>query len=152
MVRHRLTRHHSYESAATNGFDVVLIDTAGRMQNNRPLMQSLAKVRSLDIRTECKQLVALNSPQKLVFVGEALVGNEAVDQLSQFNKSLLDVGCPRRIDGIILTKFDTIDDKVGAALSMTYTARAPIIFLGTGQTYTDLRKMDAPSVMRSLMK
>ncbi|KAJ9085995.1 hypothetical protein DSO57_1008782 [Entomophthora muscae] len=89
--------------AQKNGFDVVLIDTAGRMQNNVSLMKALAK------------LVADNQPDKVIFVGEALVGNEAVDQLSKFNQALADfsgAAVPRRIDGIILTKFDTIDDKV----------------------------------------
>ena len=42
---------------------------------------------------------------------------------------------PRLIDGIVLTKFDTIDDKVGAAISMSYTAGQPIVFVGTGQSY-----------------
>ncbi|KAL8277416.1 hypothetical protein RQP46_010138 [Phenoliferia psychrophenolica] len=114
------------------GFDVVLIDTAGRMQDNEPLMRALAK------------LVTVNNPDKIVFVGEALVGNEAVDQLTKFNRSLRDFSAgsnPRGIDGMILTKFDTIDDKVGAALSMTYVTGQPILFVGTGQTYSDLRSL-----------
>ncbi|KAJ2544162.1 hypothetical protein EV175_005916, partial [Coemansia sp. RSA 1933] len=87
---------------AAGGFDAVLIDTAGRMQDNEPLMRALAK------------LVSLNSPDKILFVGEALVGNEAVDQLHKFNRALRDFSGharPRHIDGIILTKFDTIDDR-----------------------------------------
>ncbi|KAJ2626443.1 hypothetical protein GGF44_005034, partial [Coemansia sp. RSA 1694] len=128
---------------ATNSFDVVLIDTAGRMQDNEPLMRALAK------------LVSVNSPDKIMFVGEALVGNEAVDQLEKFNQALRDFSGqskPRHIDGIILTKFDTIDDRVGAALSMTYTTGQPIIFVGTGQTYTDLRKMNVSQVIRTLLR
>ncbi|KAI9208885.1 SRP54-type protein [Polychytrium aggregatum] len=128
--------------AKTNGFDVVLIDTAGRMQDNEPLMRALAK------------LVSVNSPDKILFVGEALVGNEAVDQLSKFNQALKDFSGQqhaRQIDGIILTKFDTIDDKVGAALSMTYVTGQPILFVGTGQTYTDLRKMNVKSIVNSLL-
>ncbi|KAI9091888.1 SRP54-type protein [Phlyctochytrium arcticum] len=128
--------------AKQNGFDVVLIDTAGRMQDNEPLMRALAK------------LVTVNMPDKVVFVGEALVGNEAVDQLTKFNQALKDfsgVPEPRQIDGMILTKFDTIDDKVGAALSMTYTTGQPILFVGTGQTYTDLRKMNVKSIVNSLL-
>ena len=123
-------------------FDVVLIDTAGRMQNNEPLMRALAK------------LVAVNDPDKVIFVGEALVGNEAVDQVSKFNQALIDFSGkadPRLIDGMILSKFDTIDDKVGAALSMTFTTGKPIFFVGTGQTYTDLRKMNVKSVVNSLL-
>ncbi|KAJ1799978.1 hypothetical protein LPJ59_001447 [Coemansia sp. RSA 2399] len=128
---------------AANGFDVVLIDTAGRMQDNEPLMRALAK------------LVSVNSPDKILFVGEALVGNEAVDQLQKFNQALRDFSGqsnPRHIDAIILTKFDTIDDRVGAALSMTYTTGQPIVFVGTGQTYTDLRKMNVAQVIRALLR
>ncbi|KAJ2005873.1 hypothetical protein H4R26_001715 [Coemansia thaxteri] len=128
---------------AANAFDVVLIDTAGRMQDNEPLMRALAK------------LVSVNSPDKIMFVGEALVGNEAVDQLQKFNQAMRDFSGqskPRHIDGIILTKFDTIDDRVGAALSMTYTTGQPIIFVGTGQTYTDLRKMNVGQVIRALLR
>lgn len=84
--------------AKKQGFDVVLIDTAGRMQDNEPLMRALAK------------LVAVNNPDKIIFVGEALVGNEAVDQLTRFDRSLKDfsgVSKPRGLDGMLLTKFDT---------------------------------------------
>lgn len=84
--------------------DICLVDTAGRMQDNEPLMRALAK------------LIKVNQPDLVLFVGEALVGNEAVDQLTKFNQALADhsnMTQPRLIDGIILTKFDTIDDKVG---------------------------------------
>ncbi|KAJ9120892.1 hypothetical protein QFC22_002827 [Naganishia vaughanmartiniae] len=121
------------EGTKAHQFDVVLVDTAGRMQDNEPLMRALAK------------LVAVNAPDKIIFVGEALVGNEAVDQLSKFDRALRDFtssastgssgtkGKARGIDGMILTKFDTIDDKVGAALSMTYITGQPILFVGCGQ-------------------
>ncbi|KAJ1985537.1 hypothetical protein H4R33_003978 [Dimargaris cristalligena] len=128
--------------AKNNQYDVVLVDTAGRMQDNEPLMRALAK------------LVSVNDPDKIIFVGEALVGNEAVDQLKKFNQALKDfsgLARPRHIDGIILTKFDTIDDKVGAALSMTYTTGQPILFVGTGQTYTDLKNMKISHVVQSLL-
>ncbi|KAF9174425.1 hypothetical protein BGX21_005070 [Mortierella sp. AD011] len=130
-------------SAKMTGHDVVLIDTAGRMQDNDPLMRALAK------------LVTVNNPDKIIFVGEALVGNEAVDQLTKFNAALKDfsgLANPRHIDGMILTKFDTIDDKVGAALSMTYTTGQPILFVGTGQTYTDLKNMKVSHVVASLLR
>jgi signal recognition particle receptor subunit alpha len=99
----------SLVAAKENGYDVVLIDTAGRMQDNEPLMRALAK------------LVTVNNPDKIVFVGEALVGNEAVDQLSKFDRSLKDFsaaafgvrGKARGIDGMILTKFDTIVSRFG---------------------------------------
>ncbi|KAG5269736.1 hypothetical protein AALO_G00205530 [Alosa alosa] len=129
--------------ARNQGFDVVLVDTAGRMQDNAPLMTALAK------------LIAVNTPDLVLFVGEALVGNEAVDQLVKFNQALADHSMsdrPRLIDGIVLTKFDTIDDKVGAAISMTYITGQPIVFVGTGQTYHDLRSLNARAVVSALMK
>ncbi|KXS11660.1 SRP54-domain-containing protein [Gonapodya prolifera JEL478] len=129
--------------ATANAFDVVLVDTAGRMQDNEPLMRALAK------------LVTMNSPDKIIFVGEALVGNEAVDQLTKFNRALRDfsgVQNPRQIDGIILTKFDTIDEKVGAALSMTYITGQPILFVGTGQTYTDLKRLNVRAIVQTLLR
>ncbi|XP_041470716.1 signal recognition particle receptor subunit alpha-like [Lytechinus variegatus] len=124
-------------------FDVVLIDTAGRMQDNEPLMRALSK------------LIKVNRPDLVLFVGEALVGNEAVDQLTKFNRALADFSDsddPRLIDGIVLTKFDTIDDKVGAAISMTYTTGQPIVFVGTGQTYRDLRNLNVQAVVNALLK
>lgn len=129
--------------AKHEGRDVVLVDTAGRMQDNEPLMRALAK------------LVNMCKPDLVVFVGEALVGNDAVDQLSRFNQALADLSdqaMPRLIDGIILTKFDTIDDKVGAAISMTYTTGQPILFVGVGQTYKDMRRMNVKMLIKALLK
>ena len=89
-------------------------------------------------------------------MGEALVGNEAVDQVTKFNQALIDhAGLqtnPRVIDGIVLTKFDTIDDKVGAAISMTYTTDKPIVFVGIGQKYQDLKTINADVVTEALLK
>lgn len=56
------------------------------------------------------------------------------------------------IDGIVLTKFDTIDDKVGAAVSMVYTTGIPVVFVGVGQHYTDLRKMNVDTIVKALLK
>ncbi|KAJ1410341.1 SRP/SRP receptor, N-terminal [Sesbania bispinosa] len=131
------------QEASRNGSDVVLVDTAGRMQDNEPLMRALSK------------LIYLNNPDLVLFVGEALVGNDAVDQLSKFNQKLADLSTtpnPRLIDGILLTKFDTIDDKVGAALSMVYISGAPVMFVGCGQSYTDLKKLNVKSIVKTLLK
>jgi len=123
--------------------DVVLVDTAGRMQDNEPLMKALAK------------LVGVNEPDLVLFVGEALVGNEAVDQLTKFNRALEEFGTgknPRGIDGIFLTKFDTVDEKVGAAISMVYTTGQPIVFVGIGQKYSDLKVLNVPRIVSILLK
>ncbi|KAG6673348.1 hypothetical protein I3842_16G107900 [Carya illinoinensis] len=112
------------QEATHNGSDVVLVDTASRMQDNEPLMRALSK------------LIYLNNPDLVLFVGEALVGNDAVDQLSKFNQKLANLSTsarPRLINGILFTKFDAIDDKVvtlqtariGAALSMVYISGQP---------------------------
>eukprot|EP00928_Gymnodinium_smaydae_P061657 TRINITY_DN45691_c0_g1_i1.p1 TRINITY_DN45691_c0_g1~~TRINITY_DN45691_c0_g1_i1.p1 ORF type:complete len:634 (+),score=211.44 TRINITY_DN45691_c0_g1_i1:69-1904(+) len=134
---------HAIAHAQQNGHDVVLVDTAGRMQDNEPLMRALAK------------LVAVNRPDLVLFVGEALVGNDAIDQVTKFNRSLVDFSHdqknPRGIDGMLLTKYDTVDDKVGAALSMVYVTGQPIVFVGTGQKYTHLRKMQAKEVVKTLL-
>lgn len=131
------------KAAQREGMDVLLVDTAGRMQDNEPLMRALSN------------LINLNQPDLVLFVGEALVGNDAVDQLTKFNRRLADLApgpSPHLIDGIVLTKFDTIDEKVGAALSMVYTSGAPIMFVGCGQTYVDLKRLNAKSVVHSLLK
>eukprot|EP00920_Eleutheroschizon_duboscqi_P032512 GHVT01078523.1.p1 GENE.GHVT01078523.1~~GHVT01078523.1.p1 ORF type:complete len:619 (-),score=159.27 GHVT01078523.1:725-2581(-) len=128
--------------AAKEHFDVVLVDTAGRMQDNEPLMRALAK------------LVAVNQPDLVLFVGEALVGNDAVDQLRKFHLALIDFSSasdPRTVDGILLTKFDTVDENVGAALSMVYVTGQPIVFVGTGQKYTNLRKLRPAAVVKALL-
>jgi signal recognition particle receptor subunit alpha len=102
----------AFQEACRSKSDVVLVDTAGRMQDNEPLMRALSNI---------------NSPNLVLLVGEALVGNDAVDQITKFDQKLADLSTSanaRLIDGILLTKFDTIDDKVGAALSMVYISGA----------------------------
>jgi signal recognition particle receptor subunit alpha len=107
--------------ARRDGLNVVLIDTAGRMQHNEPLMRALAK------------LITLNKPDLVLFVGEALVGNDAVDQVGEFNRCLADMSDspnPRLIDAIVLTKFDTIDGSCGRTTSSAHRQKisAPIAF------------------------
>eukprot|EP00388_Colpodella_angusta_P000622 GDKJ01002180.1.p1 GENE.GDKJ01002180.1~~GDKJ01002180.1.p1 ORF type:complete len:587 (+),score=137.94 GDKJ01002180.1:46-1806(+) len=126
--------------AKKEGFDVVLIDTAGRMQDNEPLMRALGK------------LVSVNKPDLVLFVGEALVGNDAIDQLVKFNATLRDLcNPPRNVDGMVLSKFDTVDDKVGAALTMVATTGQPVVFVGTGQKYPHLRKLQVSQVVEALL-
>ncbi|CAD5196918.1 unnamed protein product [Musa acuminata subsp. malaccensis] len=139
-----IVANEAIQEAKRNNSDVVLVDTAGRMQDNEPLMRALSK------------LINLNNPDLVLFVGEALVGNDAVDQLTKFNQKLADLSMvpnARLIDGILLTKFDTIDDKVvGAALSMVYVSGAPVMFVGCGQSYTDLKKLNIKSIVKTLLK
>jgi fused signal recognition particle receptor len=103
--------------------DVVLVDTAGRMQTNANLMDEMKKIKRVA------------KPHLMVFVGDSLAGNDAIEQARAFDAA---VG----IDAIILTKIDA-DAKGGAALSIAYTIKKPIAFLSTGQEYEDLIKFDS---------
>jgi fused signal recognition particle receptor len=104
--------------AKAHGINVVLIDTAGRMQTNQNLMNELAKI---------KRVV---QPDLTVLTLDSLIGNDAVMQAEEFHKSI-------GVDSTILTKVDA-DIKGGSALSVIYVTQKPILFIGTGQTYKDL--------------
>lgn len=128
--------------ATKKRIDAVLVDTAGRMQDNQPLMKELAR------------LVKLNKPNLVVFIGEALVGNGAVDQITKFNKALNEESTPDftpQIDAILLSKFDTVDDKVGTALSLVYSTSKPILFVGVGQKYPNLKELNVNTVVHALL-
>lgn len=132
----------SIQYAKERDFDVVLIDTAGRMQNSEGLMRQIAR------------LINEVRPDLTLFVAEALVGNNGSDQIQSFDSTLKRYGGgpdAKGIDGIVLTKFDTIDDKVGAALTLVYETGHPIIYLGVGQTYRDLRRMNPEFVVNTLL-
>lgn len=116
--------------AKARGLDVVLVDTAGRMQTDVNLMDEMRKI------------VRVVKPDLTIFVGDALTGNDAVEQASTFDKA---VG----IDGSILCKMDA-DARGGAALSITYVTGKPILFLGTGQGYDDLVEFDPEIILNAL--
>lgn len=104
--------------ARAKGKELVLVDTAGRMQTNTNLMDEMKKI---------KRVI---KPDMIIFVGDALTGNDAVEQAQKFDDA---VG----VNGIILTKADA-DAKGGAALSIGYVIQKPILFLGLGQSYGDI--------------
>ncbi|NVM54221.1 MAG: signal recognition particle-docking protein FtsY [Candidatus Helarchaeota archaeon] len=110
------------DHAQARNINVVLIDTAGRMETNKNLME------------EIKKIVRVTEPDLKIFVGSLLVGNAAWQQAETFSQK---VG----IDANILTMADA-DIKGGAALSITYLTKRPIIFLGNGQSYDDLSPFD----------
>jgi len=118
--------------AKAHGVDVVLIDTAGRIQTDRNLMNELAKV---------KRVI---TPDLTVLTVDALTGNDAVMQAEEFHKTI-------GIDATILTKVDA-DVKGGSALSVTYVTKKPIIFIGTGQRYEDLEPFDPERFTQMILK
>ena len=128
------------QHAAAAGNDVVLIDTAGRMQNNIPLMAALKKLKDE------------NAPDVVCFVGEALVGNDGVNQLRMFSKALSPTSATTGVDCVVLTKFDAVSDKVGAAVTMCGVTGVQVAFVGTGQKYNHLRKLSAGMVVKRLFE
>jgi len=138
MIKHKYgadpaaVAYDAISHAKARGIDAVLIDTAGRIQTDRNLMNELAKI---------KRVI---EPDITILTVDALTGNDAVMQAEEFHKS---VG----IDGTILTKVDA-DVKGGAALSVTYVTRKPIVFIGTGQTYEDLQDFDPEQFTQMILK
>jgi fused signal recognition particle receptor len=124
--------YDAIEHAKARKIDVVLADTAGRMQTKNNLMD------------EMKKICRVNKPDLRIFVGDALTGNDAVDQARIFNK---EVG----IDGIILTKMDA-DVKGGSALSITNETKKPILYIGIGQGVDDLRKFNREWFIGEIVK
>lgn len=118
--------------AKAHGIDVVLIDTAGRIQTDRNLMNELAKV---------KRVI---TPDLTVLIVDALTGNDAVMQAEEFQNT---VG----VDATILTKVDA-DVKGGSALSVTYVTKKPIIFIGTGQSYEDIEPFNPERFTQMILK
>lgn len=122
--------------ASNNGFDVVLIDTAGRRHSDQRLMSSLEK------------FAKLANPDKILMVGEALVGTDSVQQARSFNTAF---GSERGLDGFIISKVDAVGDMIGTLVSMVYATKIPVLFIGTGQTYTDLKVLSISWAVKMLM-
>jgi len=116
--------------AKARGIDVVLIDTAGRSEMNRNLMD------------EMKKLVRVSNPDMKIFVGDSLAGNAVAEQAAKFSE----IG----LDGSILTKVDA-DSRGGAALSISYITGKPILFIGTGQGYDDLEPFDPKWLVQRIL-
>jgi fused signal recognition particle receptor len=116
--------------AEANGIDVILADTSGRMHSD------------VDLMGEMEKIIRVNKPDLKVFVGDALTGNDAVEQSERFNNQI-------GIDASILAKCDAA--KGGAALSVTYVTKKPIVFLGVGQQYQDLKPFNAREFIEELV-
>lgn len=149
--------------AAQEGFDVVLIDTAGRRHNDQRLMSSLEK------------FAKFAQPDKILMVGEvrsipmlpygllfnlsffdadpmasqqALVGTDSVAQAKNFNASF---GAGRSLDGFIISKCDTVGDMVGTIVSIVHATNVPVLFVGVGQHYSDLRNFSVQWAVEKLL-
>ncbi len=116
--------------AKSHKTDCVLIDTAGRMQTNENLMQQIAKI------------TKVVNPDMKIFVGDSLAGNDTVNQAREFHKHV-------QFNASILTKSDA-DAKGGAALSIVKVTSTPIIYLGTGQEYPDLKPFSKETFLKDV--
>jgi fused signal recognition particle receptor len=118
-------------SAESKKIDVVLADTAGRSHSNVGLMD------------EMKKIIRVNKPDLKLLVVDCLTGNDAVEQAKTFNEA---VG----VDGIVMTKAD-VYDKGGAVLSAAWAIKKPILYIGVGQDYKDLKRFDVDEVVKGLL-
>ena len=117
--------------AKSKNIDVVLIDTAGRMHSN------------VNLKDEMKKIIRVTKPNLKIFIGESITGNDCIEQAKEFDEAI-------DFDAIILSKAD-IDEKGGAAISISYITKKPIIYLGTGQNYEDLELFDKNNLISSIL-
>lgn len=117
--------------AKAHGINVVLIDTAGRMQTKRNLMEEMQKI------------ARVAEPDLVIFVGDSLTGNDAVNQAEEFMRYL-------NIDLAILTKMDA-DAKGGAAISISSLINRPIAYVGVGQSLDDLEPFDPEKFVENIL-
>lgn len=118
--------------AEANNCDIVLADTAGRTHTNKNLMDELKKV------------IRINDPDLNILVLDSLTGNDAVEQAKNFDKA---VG----VDAVVMTKVD-VNEKGGSILSVCYAIKKPILFLGTGQGYNDLKGFNPREFVNNLLE
>jgi len=137
MIRHQYgsdaaaVAFDAVQYAKTRGINAVLIDTAGRMQTNLNLMKEMEKI------------VRVVNPDLVLFIGDALTGNDAVTQAQEFDKFV-------HVSGSILTKVDA-DAKGGAAISITHVTKKPIVLLGMGQKYEDLETFKPENLINKIL-
>jgi fused signal recognition particle receptor len=117
--------------AKAHSINAVLIDTAGRMQTNKNLLEEMRKI------------VRVTNPDLTILVVDALTGNDAVEQGKIFSEAV-------RIDGIILAKLDA-DVKGGSAISLSYIMGKPVTLVGTGQKYDDLEPFQPEAIVKNIM-
>ncbi len=117
--------------AKAAGINVVLIDSAGRQETNKSLME------------EMKKMVRVARPDMKIFIGESITGNALLEQVSQFNEAI-------GLDGVILTKLDA-DAKGGNTLSILSGASVPILYFGVGEKYEDLVPYDPNFIINNIV-
>ena len=144
--------------AAQEGYDVVLIDTAGRRHNDQRLMSSLEKFAKFANPDKILMVGEVSSPpfclhltffimSNTIFL-QALVGTDSVAQARNFNEAF---GATRSLDGFIISKCDTVGDMVGTLVSLVHATNVPVLFVGVGQHYSDLRNFSVRWAVEKLL-
>jgi len=118
-------------SAKAHNIQVVLIDTAGRQETNTNLMNEL------------KKIARVTNADLKIFVGETIAGKTLLEQAKEFNKEL-------GLDCFILTKID-VDIKGGSMISLLCELKKPILFLGAGQSYADLKEFNEKEIINQII-
>lgn len=116
--------------AKSKGIDAVLVDTAGRQHSN------------INLITEMQKIIRVIKPDMKIFVGESVTGSDCIEQAASFDEAI-------GIDGIMLSKAD-VDERGGAAISIEYIVKKPIIYMGTGQEYDDLVEFNKEKIVASI--
>ncbi|NUN11442.1 signal recognition particle-docking protein FtsY [Candidatus Micrarchaeota archaeon] len=120
------------EHAKSKSIDVVLIDTAGRQETNQNLLREMEKINRVV------------KPDYKIFIGEAIAGHAVIEQAKAFHEKV-------KLDGVILTKLDC-DAKGGTSLSLAHDLNVPILFIGLGQEYSDLKEFDADFILKNIVE
>lgn len=117
--------------AKAHNIMVVLIDSAGRQETNKSLIEEL------------KKMARVTAPDMKIFIGESISGNALLDQVKAINEAV-------SLDGIILTKLD-VDAKGGNTLSILSDTTIPILYFGTGEKYTDIMPYDPQFIVDNIL-
>lgn len=133
----KIVTHTMFQLSGTP--TIVLVDSAGRMHTNKSLMFQLGT------------MVQKTQPDYICFVGEAISGHEGIEQIRKFQETIK----ANRIDGqgidsIIMTKFDIVGNQIGSVLNLIIETQVPILFVGVGQQYEDLRSLSFPTIVEML--
>ncbi len=123
--------YDAIEHAKSRGIDYVLIDTAGRMQNN------------INLREEMKKIKRVTSPNLTILVIDSMAANDVMEQSKTFSKEI-------GFDGIIVTKLDT-DARGGSILTIASELKKPIMFIGTGQNPEDLIEFSPEWIIKKML-
>ena len=123
--------YDAIEHARSRGIDYVLIDTAGRMQNN------------INLREEMKKIKRVTKPDLTVLVIDSMAANDVMEQSKTFSREI-------GFDGLIVTKLDT-DARGGSILTISSQLKKPILFIGTGQNPEDLMEFSPDWVIKKML-